>query len=487
MRGSIRVGVFISSLACLLIFATLPCVVQAQGSYKSSDISRVGSSSSKKKKAKPKAKPKAAAKPAAAAAKPTGSGAAVPTASKGRARINPGRGRGGVGGKGGAPKLHFPIAKALACLYFSPPDQYAKPGEVIGFDVIFSNQGKRNPQRFDFTVTYNPQWLIFASEDHETIAPLLQSEDSEMRVDLDQERGRIRFRGVFNEPYSHSRALISTLEFQAVDFEGKTHLGFERPPKGMSAFLSDGDNILAYPEQHLFGLIDANVFITQNKGVSGEPDLDAETSKTLDLETATAQDMDTPSEELGEWSRLPADANPLEPAWLFLQGPEDMQLEAGEEFWVDLALLNQSQVAIAALGVRLKFDPDVLEVLDSDKGNWITRGINAWDGAFHESYPFDFHVVNDANNHRGTVAYKMSRHYGAWPFPTGVFARLRFRARVETAATEITMIRSGPGKSSGSYLKAWGYDRLDMSWDVENPPSLSLEIVPAMDLADVEE
>ena len=85
-----------------------------------------------------------------------------------------------------------------------------------------------------------------------------------------------------------------------------------------------------------------------------------------------------------------------------------------------------------------------------------TRDINIWDGAFHEAYPFDFHRENQANNNTGVIHYKVARHSGAWPFPSGIFARVHFEAKVSTPLTVIRLVRSPQRNRPQTFVRGMG-------------------------------
>lgn len=365
--------------------------------------------------------------------------------SSGRAKLKP-------------PALQFPVATALNALCFAPMDVKVEPGEDFEVEVVLSARGPKRPETFDVSVLYDPQWLTFKP-----------AEEKPVGVELLHATGRIRLRGKFDEDEGRARIPIAKLPFGARDAPGRTKLRFD--PE-LTNVLADRENILGAPAKEFRGLLDAFVFLREEIEPPGEPG----EGGGADFETAVPEDAGGDEAALEGWSELPPDAKPLEPTWLRLQAPVPARVAVGEEFWVDVVLLNESLVPIDAVGFFIEFDAATLEVIDEDRANWITRGVNIWDGAFHETYPFDMHVANAADNVRGTIEYKMARHYGAWPLPTGVLARVHFRAKAPADATAIAMRRRARGKIPGTYLKAWGMDRLNLTWNEERPPAVRVNV-----------
>jgi hypothetical protein len=123
---------------------------------------------------------------------------------------------------------------------------------------------------------------------------------------------------------------------------------------------------------------------------------------------------------------------------------ENDRVEVGEKFTVDIVLDNPLQAPFDRVRLYVQFDPAVLEVVDSDKGNWIKRGINIADGFAHNDFPFDFHRENFADNDKGVIIYDEATELQ--PLRShGTFARITFRAKQPTRACDIVLVRNEPG------------------------------------------
>jgi hypothetical protein len=144
------------------------------------------------------------------------------------------------------------------------------------------------------------------------------------------------------------------------------------------------------------------------------------------------------------------------PAGLRLVGPATPPA-VGEDFTVDLALENPHGAMIDAVSAYILFDPAVLRVVDTDRGNWVKRGTNILDGPFRADYPWEFHTRNEVDNTRGRIQY--SKGLGdQLALPTGTFARITFRALAPTAETKIEMARSRQGAGAVTAVRSFGYD-----------------------------
>ncbi len=95
---------------------------------------------------------------------------------------------------------------------------------------------------------------------------------------------------------------------------------------------------------------------------------------------------------------------------------------------VDVNLLNPYGSMLDDVSLYLRFDQAALEVIDWDKGNWIRRGVNIYDGFAHETYPFNFHKMNMVYNDTGEIKYWMGLG-DSMDLPTGTIARIKFKIK----------------------------------------------------------
>lgn len=368
-----------------------------------------------------------------------------------------------VGGKEVPPELTYPIEAVRGSLHFQPLDLQAPPGSSFTLELVLTNRSKMPAEGFDITLGFDTQWIEFLDYSAEPIGFYLG--DAEERLRFEEEKGRLHFSSLFRYLLGDEQAVLLKLHFQAADYAGKSRIRFLFPPEGETAVYAGGENILGAEAQGLRGVLPAHVFITTATDNEFLPFADAAAPTTdswtppVNLQVAKADHTSTDTLQQF-WFRIPPDARPEARTWLSLQGPLKNNLQRGDTFWVDLVLHNQELAPIDSIGARIEFDPAVLEVLDTDQDNWIQRGVNIWDGGFHEAYPFDFHRANKVNNSRGVIRYHAGRQNGVWTFPTGVFARIRFRAKEPAAASAIRLVRKKGDRKPETFIRSYGIDRI---------------------------
>ncbi len=229
-------------------------------------------------------------------------------------------------------------------------------------------------------------------------------------------------------------ALLPT-EYTGLGFEfasGDTELGYH------TAVYQDGNNILGQEEDPFDGVLGGSIMIMRPRP--------SDLTKPVLLQGKKEELITEYMNGVGEQP----------PVGMQLAGPAYAPA-VGQEFDVDVMLNNPGGAVVDALKFRLAFDPEVLEVVDNDKGNWIKRGINTHDGPFRRDYPWDFHKRNEADNVRGRVNYSMALGE-AQALPSGAFTRVRFRALSPTAGTSIEIVPSQRGLGQLTSVQCFGFD-----------------------------
>lgn len=379
------------------------------------------------------------------------------------------------------PTLQFRKDAIQTCLHFKPFDLQVKPGEEFEIALVLSNRSGRPVDALNLVIAYDPRWLTFLES-----APTSSTQAAQpaKMSNLTPATGRLLFSSPFASPILEEDAELFRLKFKAANVAGLATLRFLTPPQGATAVLNGGENLLGNEEQQLRGVIQSYVFISNSPANELLPAAEGgQTTSTpgAPLESwAMPGDAQTTNPLQRAWLRTPPNARAEEGAYVSLQGPERSDIAAGETFWVDLVLHNDNLAPIESVGAKIVFDPNALAVVDEDKGNWIASGINAWDGAFHESYPFDFLRANTANNARGEILYQAGRQYGVWAFPTGVFARVKFRTKADAQGTAaIRLVRAAQGGRPQTYVRSFGIDRMEGFWEKQTPAPVRVRIRPA--------
>ena len=117
--------------------------------------------------------------------------------------------------------------------------------------------------------------------------------------------------------------------------------------------------------------------------------------------------------------------------------PRTTNPSVGDTFLVDIVYSNPRRTDIDTVKLQVRFDPKVLQVVDYDDDNWITRDVNIFDGEYHDDLPFDFHRKNVAYNATGEIHYWMGFSSKVRVPTSGVIATIKFKAVAPTASTEV--------------------------------------------------
>lgn len=109
---------------------------------------------------------------------------------------------------------------------------------------------------------------------------------------------------------------------------------------------------------------------------------------------------------------------------------ESADVAVGEQLTVGVFIENPENQFLDSVRVRIGFVPEIMKVVDWDRGNGIRLGVNAQDGFARERYPFSFHRRNIADNTRGVIDYEMGMANRFIP-PSGELLRIKFEALKE--------------------------------------------------------
>lgn len=145
------------------------------------------------------------------------------------------------------------------------------------------------------------------------------------------------------------------------------------------------------------------------------------------------------------------DQRQLRPPSLWMKQTEGQILKPGEWLVVDLGVSNPGRCVFDEVRLAASFDPEAVEVVDSDRGNWIGEGVNLLDGPFHKEWPWDNLFKNYADNAQGIFYYRMAMS-DLREQPSGTLARVFVRAKrpVQTPVFNWIMAHSANPEEPGS-------------------------------------
>lgn len=140
--------------------------------------------------------------------------------------------------------------------------------------------------------------------------------------------------------------------------------------------------------------------------------------------------------------------------------PSSTSVKAGDTFDVDVILKNPGEERIDRVRLYLQFNPADLEVVDSDAGNIVTRGINIRDAASRGTFAFDYYRFNTADNSKGTIIYEVSAS-NSQVRGSGKLATISMRALGESPRTELILVQNAKGLTPTSEVSFLGESKLE--------------------------
>lgn len=290
--------------------------------------------------------------------------------------------------------------------------------------ALYNAKGSEFSQ-VDASIKYDPQLVKPVGIDDGSIRSNLQGP---ARVAVDKNSGIVSFSADFAQPRSDSFLTLSKIQWEALEPTAATPLRFlntQNHPSGV--FNAEGENILhmrtdgTVESSANAGLLDATVSI---EPTNGTVELAQEGGNPFSA-VALATNINSGTAEGG--------------IQLYLK-PRRPVVGLGEEFLVDVMYRNPKRADMDTVKLKLRFDPEVLQVVDYDEGNWITRGVNVFDGAYHEELPFDYHRKNAAFNTTGIIEYDNGFGSQVPVSEEGVIATIRFKAVQPAVSTPIVFV-----------------------------------------------
>lgn len=319
----------------------------------------------------------------------------------------------------------------------------AEKGKRFVTRTVFRNARRSAYDAVEISLKYDPSLMKPLGLDDSGVDGLLAS-PGEARFDA--RRGIISYRAQFAEPRRDEIITLFKVDWKALAPTVHTSLQFQNSEKHRSVVLMGESNVLhsqsddeALEYSVTNGLLGADIAIVPD----GKTLLEMEEDDSGMGGVALAREISDGSAEGG--------------VMLALRNRQDPVM-AGDEFLVDIVYSNPRRMEIDSMRIRLRFDPRVLQVVDYDEGNWITKGVNIFDGDYHEDLPFDFHIRNMVYNNTGELQYEMGFAERAKIPGSGVVATIRFKALAPTESTSVQFDLDENGKTSRTAVSFLGFN-----------------------------
>lgn len=307
-------------------------------------------------------------------------------------------------------------------------DVKAVEGAEFVTDVLLANRKVLPIDRLRVVIDYNPAFVEPVAINDGAIADRLAGTP---RMAVNKVRGLVEYSATLKQPIGELPGELLFIRWKAIKPTLYTPIVFGQTVEGdYSEVFSAGKPALGTPGVPGDGTLSAGVMI-------------------VPVDPAEALMMqEDPQLYLGSDERVGGVQLALIPP------PEPPRV--GEPFAIDVVLDNSVHSRMDSVSLMIEYDKDVLELIDVDRDNWITLGMNLLDGPFHEQFPFDYHMANQFYPGRGRIEYRVGASFpdklvGA----RGTMARIVAVPKKATGVTEVRfMFATLPGRrtTTVSYL-----------------------------------
>jgi hypothetical protein len=353
-------------------------------------------------------------------------------------------------GLGFSPSSDKTLAQTI--LHFYPFDTTVTVGDNFLTDMVLFNAENRSLDALKVTITFNPNLVkpIFVND-----FAIHDKMESPAIYKIDMQKGNIAYECRFNSPQELEGEDIIRIVWQALQPTELTEIGFDLSEKS-TFLLSDGKDILGTTYMQNDGIIPTGVSILSNMKSRND-------FLIVDKEIISQAGLIPSRETTGN---------------MFLNFEIERKVfKPGDIFDVSILLSNPQGQIFDELFLLIRFDPAVLKVLDWDKKNRISAGINIQDGFARKRYPFDFHIRNEASNFTGSIDYRMGSSKPE-VLPSGEVSRIRFQAIAPSEQTTIFFTHSKNTRGPNTSISFMGQELISPAqWQEESYHQLFLQVL----------
>jgi len=317
-------------------------------------------------------------------------------------------------------------------LYISPLNSSHEIGEEFTSEVKFYNPIKAVVNHITVNLSYDPAILKVDYVD-DTVLRSLVNLNSDNQID--HTTGKIIYNADFSQPSVLSDTTLLEIGFTVLSKNASSSISFVFEGDSPTTISNNDSDVLGDEKLENDGVINAIIETYDPK--------DENLNEELFISPITLRDQKVKTENVS----------------LNLVSKKS-SYDVDEEFIVDVVLKTKEPIFIQSLELCINFDPKKLEVLDWDEGNWIRRDINIYDGDYHNKFPFDFQIKNDADNSAGTIEYKMGLTSDV-EINSGVVASIKFKALEKVNATSIKFRYGKDSNNPSTKITYLGKDYLD--------------------------
>jgi len=315
---------------------------------------------------------------------------------------------------GAQSQVSFRVSRAI--VYIHPFQGIARVGDTFQTEVRVFNSSGGPFDEIALRLKYDP---LVAAPERVNDAPIYKLLDGSPELHINRSKGELHYLAQLHETIAKTTTTLLTIHWRALNPVHYSEIGFIEGDEGTR---------VGRDERNLLG------FVAAGKQEGG----------TLPGILVVIPRDDSPRKIVSPLAEI-AVASIDERVELFLDADPE-SVAKGKDWVVNLMLRNKAAVPFNNLRVRMLFDPEKLQVLDWHQGNWIRQGINIYDGFAHETYPFDVFRANAADNERGEIIYHVGTR-AACMFPSGVFAKIKFRTLADVSLDDLWFDFEDPKRS----------------------------------------
>jgi hypothetical protein len=335
--------------------------------------------------------------------------------------------RAGARGGGGTPLPGFNVVPGMDqnALYLNPPQLEILEGDRFIVGVEFYNVDAAPVDGVDLWLKYNPALLEPTWVD---VAAIADSATTPPETSVWPDRGYIRLRAQLSSPLAQPINPIAKVHWRGLSGTPAARIDIAAPPGRASLMLAGGKNTVAPSKLGNRSRVSARVRIT-------DPDAEAEPLRMAGDALRRMTDVD-----FEEDTRVR----------LAIVTPDPF-VGSDEVATADVVFINPNDEPVETIRFRIRYDSRAVKILDADEDNYITNGINIFDGDFHDRFPFDYQHTNRVDPVLGTIDYEMGTLGGsAAHYPSGTIARIVYRMQRQAGQAAFWLERADPLRGSVS-------------------------------------
>lgn len=307
--------------------------------------------------------------------------------------------------------IKLPPAAKENTIYFTPTRAYVATGQLFTSSMVFFNDLGSSVDQVDLWVRYRPTAMEPTWVD---TSPLERfgARDVEVRTWAE---GYVRITARLDRPMKDPVTMLGDIHWKAL-----------APTQGAPVEFHA-------PQGHTFGLLQAGVNVIKESKIGNQNRI----NQIVRVSDPNLLGSDKPTLETaaGEAAAgLPDFEHNADDRVRLAIVPAKQFVGTDEVSTADVVLVNPGEYSFDSLRLRIRYDPSQLKILDADENNYVTGGVNIWDGGFHADFPFDSFQANEVDLARGVIDYRASNLDGPRVYRSGVVARIVFRMQRQAGA-----------------------------------------------------